>query len=238
MAGKNFMRILSRMMLWAGLLLWLAGLFSQPLPGVQASPQRESTPEVNCQNYRLFLPLIANAPANPPSGQASTCLSSEEEKLGNLINAYRSQKGLPPVPFSQSLTRVAQAHVRDLYENRPNTGDCNLHSWSDKGSWTPVCYTPDHKNASGMWLKPKEITNGIYTDYGYEIAYWHSAQATAEGAFNAWKASSGHNAVMIEDGIWKGMNWGAMGIGIYRNYAVVWFGQATDPLGSVSACPR
>jgi uncharacterized protein YkwD len=225
-------------MLWAGLLLWLAGLFLQPLPSVQAFLQLESTPEANCQNYTVYLPLIANAPANPPAQQASACLSSEEEKLGSLINAYRSEKGLPPVPLSQSLTRVAQAHVRDLYENRPNTGSCNLHSWSDKGNWTPVCYTPDHKNASGMWLKPREITNGIYTNDGYEIAYWHSAQANAEGAFNAWKASSGHNAVMIEDSIWKGMKWGAMGIGIYQNYAVVWFGQATDPLGSVSACPR
>ena len=128
--------------------------------------------------------------------------------------------------------------MHDLYDNRPNTGDCNLHSWSDKGTWTRVCYTPDHKNAEGMWLKPQEITNKIYKDYGYEIAYWHSAQATAEGAFAGWKSSSGHNAVMIEDSIWKGMNWQAMGIGIYRNYAVVWFGQTEDPQGSVTACTR
>ncbi|GAP09167.1 cysteine-rich secretory protein family [Bellilinea caldifistulae] len=232
------MPTLSRTMLLTGIFLLLAGLFWQPLPAVRASPAAQSTPEVACDDYKVYLPLIANAPASQPNQPTNTCLTGEEEKLGNLINAYRREKGLPPVTFSQSLTRVAQAHVRDLYENRPNTGECNLHSWSDKGNWTPVCYTPDHKNASGMWLKPKEITNGIYTGYGFEIAYWHSARATADGAFAAWKASSGHNAVMIEDSIWKGMNWGAMGIGIYQNYAVVWFGQPADPLGSATACPR
>ncbi len=232
------MRILGRTMLLAGIFLLLAGLFTPPLPAVQASPAAQSTPEVECNDYKVYLPLIANAPASPPAQQDNTCLSGEEQKLGSLINNYRQEKGLPPVAFSQSLTRVAQAHVRDLYENRPDTGECNLHSWSGKGNWTPVCYTPDHKKAMGMWLKPKEITNEVYTGYGFEIAYWHSAQATAEGAFAAWKSSSGHNAVMIEDGIWKGMNWRAMGIGIYRNYAVVWFGQPADPLGDVSACPR
>lgn len=133
---------------------------------------------------------------------------------------------------------MAQAHVRDLYDNRPVTEKCNLHSWSDKGNWTPVCYTDDHKNAQGMWYKPREITGGLYTGYGYEIAYQNSVQATAEGAFRGWKSSSGHNAVMIEDNIWERMNWQAMGIGIYRNYAVVWFGQPADPQGSVTACTR
>ncbi|WP_322793207.1 CAP domain-containing protein [Bellilinea sp.] len=175
----------------------------------------------------------------PPAQQSGACLSEEEVKMGNLINQYRAEKGLKPIAFSRSLTQVAQAHVRDLYDNRPNTGNCNLHSWSDKGNWTPVCYTDDHKNAQGMWNKPREITGGLYTSYGYEIAYWHSAQATAEEAFDRWKSSSsGHNAVMIEDSIWKGMNWQAMGIGIYQNYAVVWFGQPADPQGSVTACTR
>ncbi|MEW6505175.1 MAG: CAP domain-containing protein [Chloroflexota bacterium] len=228
------MRTLCRTTLLAGIFLLLAGLFGQPLPVVGASPTSESTPEINCWDYKVYLPLIANGQSN----QISSCLNGEEAQLADLINAYRQEKGLPAVSLSQSLTRVAQAHVRDLYENRPNTGECNLHSWSDKGNWTPVCYTPDHKYASGMWQKPAEITNGLYTGYGYEIAYWHSLQATAEGAFTAWKFSSGHNAVMIEDGIWKGMKWGAMGIGIYQNYAVVWFGQESDPLGSVSACTR
>ncbi len=222
------MRIFKRTMLWAGILLLLAGLFYRPLPPVQAAPAAE----IQCHTYEIYLPLIANGENN----QITSCLSSEEEALAGLINAYRAENHLPPVPLSQSLTRVAQAHVHDLYENNPVTEECNLHSWSDKGNWTPVCYTADHKNASGMWLKPKEITNGAYPGNGYEIAYWHSAQATAEGAFNAWKSSSGHNAVMIETGIWQEKDWGAMGIGIYQNYAVVWFGEKTDPLGSVTAC--
>ncbi len=223
-------------MFLAGIILLLAGFFTPSLAAVQASPAAQSTPEVDCHDYKVYLPLIANAPANPPAQQSGTCLSSEEVNLASMINAYRNEKGLPSVSLSHSLTRVAQAHVHDLYDNRPVTETCNLHSWSDKGNWTPVCYTADHKNAKGMWLKPTEITNGMYTPYGFEIAYWHSVRATAEGAFNAWKSSSGHNAVMIEDGIWKEKNWQAMGIGIYQNYAVVWFGQAVDPAGSVTAC--
>lgn len=228
----------NRTLFLAGIFLLLTVLFHQPLPAVQASPAAESTPEVSCTNYKVYLPLITRGQENPPAQQSDTCLSEEEVKLGNLINQYRAEKGLAPIAFSRSLTQVAQAHVHDLYDNRPNTGNCNLHSWSDKGNWTPVCYTPDHKNAPGMWNKPREITSEVYKDYGYEIAYWHSAQATAEGAFAGWKSSSGHNAVMIEDSIWKGMNWQAMGIGIYRNYAVVWFGEPADPQGSVTACTR
>lgn len=171
----------SRTLYLVGIFLLLTVLFYQPLPVVQASKATESTPEVNCTNYKVYLPLITRGQENPPAQQSDTCLSEEEVKLGDLINRYRVEKGLAPIAFSRSLTQVAQAHVHDLYDNRPNTGDCNLHSWSDKGTWTRVCYTPDHKNAEGMWLKPQEITNKIYKDYGYEIAYWHSAQATAEG---------------------------------------------------------
>jgi len=230
---------INRTVFLAGILLLLAGLLWQPPAMAQASPAAESTPEVGCTNYKVYLPLIARAPTSPPAQQSGACLSEEEVKLGNLINQYRAEKGLKPIAFSRSLTQVAQAHVRDLYDNRPVTEKCNLHSWSDKGNWTPVCYTDDHKNAQGMWNKPREITGGLYTSYGYEIAYWHSAQATAEEAFDRWKSSSsGHNAVMIEDSIWKGMNWQAMGIGIYQNYAVVWFGQPADPQGSVTACTR
>lgn len=217
---------------WSAILVWLAISLFQPSPAAQASPSADDSTQGVCENCRVFLPLISRNYIPP------TCLNSEEEALSNLINAYRSEKGLPPIPLSQSLTHVAQAHVRDLYENRPDTGNCNLHSWSNKGSWTPVCYTADHRNARGMWEKPKEITGGIYTAYGFEIAYWHSAQATAAAAFDLWKQSGSHNPIIVEENIWKGMNWRAMGIGIYQNYAVVWFGQADDPLGSVSACNR
>ena len=91
--------------------------------------------------------------------EAKVCLSAEEKRLFDLLIAYRKSKRLTSIAFSDKLTKVAQAHVRDLaanydYENR---GDCNPHSWSDKGGWTPCCYTGDPTNAACMWNKPKEI---------------------------------------------------------------------------------
>jgi uncharacterized protein YkwD len=151
-------------------------------------------------------------------------LSTEEKKLYDQIMKYRKSLYLPEIPLSSSLTIVAQTHVKDLENNHPVYGNCNLHSWSSNGNWIPCCYTSDHAEASKMWSKPKELTT--YKGNGYEIAY-SSSKATAEGALEAWKSSSGHNAVMINEGIWDSQ-WNAIGIGIYGGYAVVWFGREKD----------
>ncbi len=172
------------------------------------------------------------------------CVSPEEAKLIQLINDYRQTHGLSPVPISKSMMTVAQWHVRDLENHQPDHGtdsrgmDCNMHSWSSNGPWTPVCYTSDHKYASGMWDKPREITGGKYSGNGYENSHGGSSGwvATAESALRGWKNSSAHNAVMIEEGIWEDANWQAMGVGIYGSYAVLWFGKETDPQGTLSVC--
>jgi hypothetical protein len=194
-------------------------------------------------NSDIFIPLIHSPYPTPSPGEPGYCLTDEEFKLVRLINEYRVSSGLPAAPLSRSLTMVAQWHVRDLIWNNPNSGTddrglkCNMHSWSDQGDWLPVCYTSDHYYASGMWYKPDEITKGIYTDFGYEIAAgakgWH---ASASGALNLWKGSPSHNDVIIEEGIWKESNWPAMGVGIYRGYAVTWFSSSNDPLGTVPTC--
>ena len=43
-----------------------------------------------------------------------------------------------------------------------------------------------------------------------------------------WKESSGHNAVIINQGIWDDNNWKAIGVGISKGYSVVWFGEELD----------
>jgi uncharacterized glyoxalase superfamily protein PhnB len=152
--------------------------------------------------------------------------TNEEMKLYNLIMEYRKTKGLPGIPISPSLTIVAQTHIKDLQENHPEQDPCNLHSWSDKGNWTPCCYTSDHAKAQCMWDKPKELTS--YQSYGFEIATWGSGKANAEEALDSWKNSSGHNDVIINQGIWNDYTWKAIGIGMSDNYAVVWFGLLED----------
>jgi hypothetical protein len=160
-----------------------------------------------------------------------------ENEIAALINDYRRRSGLPPIPRSPALDRVARAHVEDLAAHHPDQGvdsrgPCNAHSWSAHGRWRAVCYTADHFYAAAMWSKPSEITGGAYSAEGFEIAMWTSGSAiSAESALAAWQRSSAHNAVIVEQERWAGARWQAMGVGVGPGYAVVWFGKAPDGAG-------
>lgn len=86
-----------------------------------------------------------------------------------------------------------------------------------------------------MWDKPRELT--LYAGDGFEIAFYTSDETTpdkllAEMALNGWKTSRGHNDIIINRGKWRNVDWKAMGIGICRGYAVIWFGELTDEAGA------
>lgn len=172
--------------------------------------------------------VVSNYDVQPGDDGISQVLTADEQELYRLIMEYRKKKGLPAIPISKSLTTVAHIHVQDLSANFEinNSQGCNIHSWSDKGNWTPCCYTSDHAQAACMWKKPKELTP--YFALGYEISYYSGGGATPKEAFESWEKSSGHNDVIINQDIWKGHTWRAIGIGIYKNYAVVWFGDKED----------
>lgn len=164
-------------------------------------------------------------------------LTAEEKQLYELIMNYRTQKHLPAIPLSSNLTVVAQTHAKDLHENRPFNKKCNMHSWSRKGEWKACCYTSDHKNAECMWDKPRELTS--YKGDGFEIAHgfanydkYQGVDVTPETALDGWKKSKGHNQVIVNLGIWKDVEWQAIGIGIYKDFAVVWFGREKDETGN------
>lgn len=172
-----------------------------------------------------------------------SCLSQKESALLTQLNEYRGSHGLPDIPNSRSLNKVARIHAMDLAENKTYTGkdsrgeNCNLHSWSDRGFWTPVCYTRDHLYADQSRNKAQQITNNVYYDVAYENAYWVSAgEVTPLRVVEKWKTSPGHNALILELGTWKDVNFVAMGIGIYKNIAVIWVGSLYDPQGSMKAC--
>lgn len=164
-------------------------------------------------------------------------LSLEEKKLYELIMEYRKSKDLPPIPLSAKLTLVAQTHARDLTANYKFDADnkCNPHSWSKKGKWSACCYTNDHRQAKCMWDKPREIAR--YNSNGYEIAYYSSKGATAEEGLAGWKRSAGHNPLIINDGMWSKVQWKGIGIGIYGEYGIVWFGEIADDDNGVPATP-
>ncbi|RDV36763.1 hypothetical protein DV096_16890 [Bradymonadaceae bacterium TMQ3] len=152
--------------------------------------------------------------------------TAEAYELYELIMAYRVENGLPEIPLSPSLSAVADAHVADLNEHPETTdGECNLHSWSDQGSWTACCYTPDHAEASCMWDKPRELSD--YPGNGYEISAM-STSMTPESALLLWQESPDHNAVLLNEDDWS-TAWGAIGVGIAGQYAHIWFGHEADP---------
>lgn len=188
----------------------------------------------------LFIMLCSTSSqaAVPPPG--GNCLTAKEADLAKRINDYRQANGRSVLPISKSLTTTARAHVWDSVTHTPWGGSCNLHSWSNNTapgfSWTGMCYTSDHAQASHMWNKPKQITNNVYSGSGYEISAWTSATMSSEQAFNLWRTSPGHDAVMRNTGGWSGITFNAMGIGIDDGYAHVWFGQPTDPQGTLAAC--
>ncbi len=84
-----------------------------------------------------------------------------------------------------------------------------------------------------MWNKPREIAG--YEGDGYEIAFYSSDGAEAEESLDGWKNSPGHNPVIVNMGTWEKLEWKSIGIGIYGNYSVVWFGAEPDA-SAVEVC--
>lgn len=158
----------------------------------------------------------------PPTGCGADGIA-----LIDAINAYRMQNGLSAIPASSSLCIVAETHVNDLRDHAPHQepGGCNLHSWSDQGSWTPCCYTPDHNQAQCMWMKPSELAG--YNSSGYEISY--AGGNNPSSAVNSWSNSSGHRNVILNQDIWTNYDWQAIGAAQHDGYAHVWFGTLADP---------
>ena len=145
---------------------------------------------------------------------------------------YRKSKNLPEIPLSPSLSYVAQQHAIDLVQNDPTDNNCNAHSWSKKGKWKSCCYSKDHKNAKCMWLKPQEMTD--YTGYGYEIVTRYlnnkdpNIKIKPKEALDSWKGSYYHNIVIVNARSWKSLEWKAIGVGMYKGAAAVWFGEVED----------
>jgi uncharacterized protein YkwD len=185
--------------------------------------------------FSLLFVQLASSTEQPPQSE-TVCLSTEEKKLYDLMMAYRKSKKLKSIPLSAKLSKVAQTHARDLadhYEFNPDN-KCNPHSWSKEGKWTACCYTSDHKQAKCMWDKPMEIAE--YNSPGYEIAYYSSLGASAQEGLEGWKRSPAHNPLIINEGMWSKAEWKAVGIGMYKEYGVVWFGQAEDASPTPSTC--
>ncbi len=168
-----------------------------------------------------------------PKSATDYCPTPAEKKLYSLITEYRVSKQLPAVQMSQALTYVAHVHAVDLSLNRPDFGGCNPHSWSDKGHWKACCYAEDENRVACMTLKPKELT--LYKNKAYEAVYSGTEEATPEDAFELWKEVSLVNDLLLNTGKWT-KPWLAVGVGIYGQYACIWFGEAADNGAGFISC--
>ena len=221
-------------------------------PPAGPSPGRQTGPSTADRGPALLSFVLVVALTVVGGGLASgtarlhppgTCLTPAEAELARLVNEERRKQGLDPVPLSKSLSLVARWHAIDLQENDPATGKdsrglpCGLHSWSDKGPWSPVCYTSDHYYAQQMWNKPRELTENRYFGNGYENVYWTSDErADPARAVEYWMSRPEESAVILERKIWEQIRWPAFGVGLYGQYAVVWFGDMPDPAGAIPVC--
>ena len=161
--------------------------------------------------------------------EANVFLSEDELALYDLIMEYRKANNKPVIPLSKALTFTAQTHTGDLSDNYRLNDKCDLHSWSKKGSWTPCCYTKDHAHAECSWNKPGELAN--YPGSGFEVVFFDYRPATPKGAFEKWKKNPTNNEILLTSGNWEKVTWNAVGVGMFGNYASVWFGKLPDKDG-------
>jgi len=183
--------------------------------------------------FLLFLALQNNVAAQGkiPKG---FCIKNIEYELFNNINQLRADYGKPKLQLSASLSYVGSMHVNDLQNNSPDTSICNLSSWSDKGDWTPCCYTKYLHNPDCMWDKPKELTT--YTYRGYELVTKMQDEFNADSIINLWSDSKEVLDMILTRGKYAKKKWICAGVGVSDNYISLWFGQRKDKLRKPKIC--
>lgn len=169
------------------------------------------------------------------------CASPQELELVQQVNEYRVQNGLMPVTPARWLSTTAQWHLWDRVNNPSAVGGaCNPHSWSNSPpagvSWQGMCYTPDHAQAAQMWGKPGQISAGVYSGHGYELTADCGCTMTATQALLQWRGSPGHNAVILQQGQWAGVQFTGIGVGITDGLAALWFGDGGPNGGALLPC--
>ena len=155
------------------------------------------TPKAHLILITLLFTILSTVQAQK-SVPDDFCLTDDEYRLYELINAHRLVNGLKEVPLSASLCYVARTHVIDLYTNHPDTGICNLNSWSDKGDWTACCHNKYVPREECIRNKPKELTK--YTGEGYELTYAEVLSTNADTVFRFWSEIEVANAFLLNEG--------------------------------------
>lgn len=162
----------------------------------------------------MSLSVTASAQTSYPNRTTeATCLNTQEKQFLTLINNYRASKGLKALKASKSLNIASFTHSKDMATRRYFAHDTK----------TPL---PAGQSGAKFYNRMSDAGYTFNTYKGENIAAGHS---TAQAVFNAWKASSGHNANMLN------AKYTVIGIGLatvsgspYTNYWTTDFGGYTD----------
>ncbi len=116
------------------------------------------------------------------AGAQATAVSYSEQELAfiTLLNNYRTANGLQPLLLSDMIAEACDRHGSDMGKYR------FFDHTSLESDW--------FKTGALPWDRMAVSGYGYNTSMGENIA---AGQRTATEVFNAWKASSGHNANML-----------------------------------------
>ena len=145
---------------------------------LHAVPLRPATAWIAAALLVVFV-TVALGQTRPASALTNCTVSdmtvdSEEARFLTLINNYRAQNGRAALQMSTNLNRAATWMVVDLATN-------NYFSHTDSSGRSPSTRAQDCGYPGGVG---ENLAAGTVRD-------------TAQEAFDAWKASSGHNANML-----------------------------------------
>lgn len=162
---------------------------TSPTDGTRRPPRlRRAAMVVLAAMSAFVVGTAAPASAAAPFTPAVPALDVEEAAFCRSVNAYRAQRGLAPLRVSTSLAKAATWHTNDMAQK-------NYFSHNDSLGRDPF----KRMTAFGY---------GFGTSKGENIA---AGNATAAATLAQWKASSGHNANML--------NSAYKVIGISRSYS-------------------
>lgn len=112
------------------------------------------------------------------AGPSTTPLDAEEQAFLQIINAYRAQNSLGPLTACVSLNRAAQGHSEDMRDN-----DYFSHTGQNNSSpWDRACDACFDQGCGPTTAMAENIAAG---------------NSGAQGTFDQWKNSPGHNANML-----------------------------------------
>jgi uncharacterized protein YkwD len=140
----------------------------------------------------LALPSSAQTTSGCTVSASDQAIDAEEQKLLDLINQYRVANGKNQLVFNTDVTRAA--------------------AWLSQDMATKNYFS--HTDSNGRGMGPRLTWCGLsYSNAAENIA---AGYTDAQGVFDGWKASSGHNANMLRDGVT------AAGIGRAYNATSQW----------------